>query len=108
MLRFEAEVANAARLAWAEDAWGAILSRKTIGISAGTSPLGQAYARPYGRFMVRELSVTAVPADAGARILRAWSREPVLYLNQQRSSVIEHWRDSRASGRTWTWGRGRA
>jgi hypothetical protein len=104
-LVFEAEIGNADGPVWTQEAWEALLCKSLLRVSIGATKLGPAFGRSYGRFIVREISLTRQPADPGARVQRCWSREPALYLDE-RASVIEHWRDvSAGKRRAFEWGK---
>lgn len=89
-LRFEAEIINSGRVAWAEQVWGHVTEKRLTGVSVAVfSP--DAVDGEFNRSDLDEISVVQFAAGLGAMIRRVWTRDPVVYTDG-RSSVKEIWR----------------
>jgi hypothetical protein len=88
---FVAEIANNARLSWAEDVWCGILNQRAAAASVGPRNLSgyPAIDRVFNNWELREVSIVVAGADRGARILRVWEIAPTVSL--YRPSQILHW-----------------
>jgi hypothetical protein len=85
---FKAEIANG--IAWCDELWEHIKSRKLAAASINPVPLHERVSdNTFHLWKLAEISVLQVGADTGAVLTRCWEQDPVVHLD--RPSTTTHW-----------------